>query len=80
MYHEKNYFIVVNYFFKMEEFDNYFEFPEEITFTNFEHEEFQNSFDSNEILDTEIASTSTNNSSKKYRSWVWAHFIFNENA
>lgn len=68
----------------MEDFNTYVEFPEEIVFANFEQEEFQNSFDSNEILDNEIldnetASTSTNSSSKKFRSWVWAHFTFNEN-
>ena len=79
MYHKKIILLLLTIFFKMEEFNTYIEFPEEIAFTNFEHDEFQNSFDSSEILDNEIASTSTNSSSKKYRSWVWIHFTYNEN-
>lgn len=71
--------IVVNYNSIMEEFNDYIEFPEEIIPINFEQEELQYNFENNEILDSETASSSTSSSSKKFRSWVWAHFTFNDN-
>ena len=55
---------------------SYIESPRDTVFTNFEQEEFQ---DSNENLDNKTDSISTNSSSKKYRSWIWTHFTFNEN-